>query len=193
MSDNFVNNANMVSIMTATGVKIKERAKVFYGTAVEWNALTVDQKTEYDYWASPETSEGNTVPEGGTAGQVLAKASNDDFDMIWQSLGSYSTSETKTGSTWIDGKPIYEKVLTGTLDTVVSAGSSIVIGTIANMESVIQMYGYCYGLFLPYANTVANGYGYFVNNSGDIKFNTNNTTLSERVYRAIIRYTKTTD
>lgn len=88
MSDNFANNDNMVSIMTATGLKIKERAKIFYGTETEWNALTVDQKKEYDYWASPETSEGNAVPEGGSTGQVLAKVSNDDFDMNWQSLGT---------------------------------------------------------------------------------------------------------
>lgn len=30
---------------------------------------------------------------------------------------SYSTQETKTGGTWIDGKPIYRKVVTGTMES----------------------------------------------------------------------------
>lgn len=44
-------------------------------------------------------------------------------------LSTYSTEETLTGKTWIDGKPIYRKVITGTLN---QSGSK----TIANLSGL---------------------------------------------------------
>ncbi len=81
---NFSNYQNLHDIVTAISNKLKKKPEIFYGTEDEWNALTTAEKKAYDYWSSPETSEGNAVPEGGTTGQVLAKASDDDFDMEWQ-------------------------------------------------------------------------------------------------------------
>lgn len=86
MSDNFMNNANATSIMTAVGNKIKTRDKTFYGTEAQWAALTTAQKKEYDFKATPDW--GTKNPSA--------------FD--------YSTSEKLIG-TWIDGKPLYQKTV----------------------------------------------------------------------------------
>ena len=51
--------------------------------------------------------DGVGVPIGGTTGQVLSKASNEDFDTRWV---------TPTGGTWIDGKPIYRRVISTTIN-----------------------------------------------------------------------------
>lgn len=54
MSNNFMDNANATSIMTAVGNKIKARDKTFYGTEEQWAALSTDQKKEYDFKATPD-------------------------------------------------------------------------------------------------------------------------------------------
>lgn len=63
--------------------------KVFQGTLDEWNALTPTEQALYDYLASPDEADG---------GRDI-----------------YSTTETKTNKVWIDGKPIYRKVIEQTL------------------------------------------------------------------------------
>lgn len=71
-----------------------------------------------------------SVPPGGNPGEVLVKASADNFDIRWQALSSggddsgsgdknldiYSTEETQVGI-WIDGKPIYRKYISMALPT----------------------------------------------------------------------------
>ena len=65
------------------------------GTGVATNVITEDSDTV-------------AFTGNGTAGNPLsAKGYN----------GSYSTTETLTGGTWIDGKPIYRKVIEGLLGT----------------------------------------------------------------------------
>lgn len=63
---------------------ISADTNIFPGTLDEWNALTPAEQANYDFVASPD---GESI------------------------TSSYSTTETKTGATWIDGKPIYRKVL----------------------------------------------------------------------------------
>lgn len=112
---NFSNYQNLHDIVTAISNKLKKKPEIFYGTEDEWNALTTAEKKAYDYWSSPETSEGNAVPEGGTTGQVLAKASNSDFDMEWQSLGTASlknaTDTVRPGSyDLVDSNAVYSAI-----------------------------------------------------------------------------------
>lgn len=57
---------------------------IFNGTLAEWEALTAEEQANYSHIATPEEAD---------------------------ITGSYSTTETKTGATWIDGKPIYRKVV----------------------------------------------------------------------------------
>lgn len=49
---------------------------------------------------------------------------------------NYSTEETPTGGTWIDGKPIYRKIFTGVVST-----STTTLGVINNLEQVISING----------------------------------------------------
>lgn len=57
--------------------------KIFYGTMDEWDALSADEKKQYDYMT--------------------------DNDAGSNYIDTYSTSEVKTNKVWIDGKPIYRK------------------------------------------------------------------------------------
>lgn len=53
--------------------------------------------------------------------------------------GVYSTSEVDTGKTWIDGKPIYRKVLEATLPS--TSGDFGITHNINNLGQVINQYG----------------------------------------------------
>ena len=52
---------------------------------------------------------------------------------------NYSTEEVLTGDTWIDGKPIYKKVITGTLP---SATTNTLLTTLEELESLVNISGY---------------------------------------------------
>ena len=69
MANNFVDYSNATSITTAISGKIKERAKIFYGTDAEWDLLTTAQKCQYDYKASEESDE-QAEPDPLTPSQI---------------------------------------------------------------------------------------------------------------------------
>lgn len=77
---------------------------------------------------------------------------------------TYSTTETLTGDKWIDGKPIYRKVINfGTLPN--NGGKKVEHG-ITNLDKFIKIWGFCYSPSdpyeaypLPYLNTDSLGYG----------------------------------
>jgi hypothetical protein len=52
----------------------------------------------------------------------------------------YSTNEIKTNKVWIDGKPIYRKVIETTSPS--STNSWTVIGSISNLDTIINLYGW---------------------------------------------------
>lgn len=60
------------------------------------------------------------------------------IDAVKNYVEKYSTTETKIG-TWIDGKPIYRKVLSGTIG---SSGYTSVTHNLS-IESVINIKGFC--------------------------------------------------
>ena len=116
------------------------------------------------------------------------------------SSNSYSTEEIKTGGTWIDGKPIYRKVLTATLqndEQVLSIEISPQLKSIVSIKGILskgnvdfvipycfidgsstfQIYTYCQesNLFIMPRSTSGN---YFT---------------AGCIVRAILEYTKTTD
>jgi hypothetical protein len=113
---------------------------------------------------------------------------------------SYSTSEVNTGKTWIDGRKIYRKVFTATLQTdeqVLNLAISNELQSFAKMEGTIskgntdfpipycfidgaknyQVYCYCQGSNL-----------FIIPRSSDGTYFT-----AGCVVRAIVEYTKTTD
>lgn len=112
----------------------------------------------------------------------------------WEEVADYSTSEVNTGKTWIDGKPIYRKVV----DAGSSSGSGFltVAHNIANIDTICEYDAYMYdssALYkLPWWNSFSEGnfYKVYVDKTNIQKHCNNNWGFSSRV---IIYYTKTTD
>lgn len=109
---------------------------------------------------------------------------------------SYSTTEQATGGKWIDGKPIYRKVIdcgtlpNGTTKTIANAFSNV--DTIIQIKGVAQSTGYT--LPIPYNDIVANNGGLrvFILDKKDIELGTG-TNFSAYTGILIVEYTKTTD
>ena len=109
----------------------------------------------------------------------------------------YSTDERETGMYWIDGKPIYRKVITYTATRVDKTEYSV--GTIANLDTAIR-----YDMIFKASNGVSfwsqrygDGNDYVVNwiNNGNLMMrqaSTNSIYLTAPIY-VIVEYTKTTD
>lgn len=109
-------------------------------------------------------------------------------------MSQYSTNEIKIG-TWIDGKPLYRKVLSGTLPT----GSGDNTFSISNSR-IVSVNGFVNSQYGIWFNT--NGYfteaGYII--SCYLNGARNTITLkcgsfynSDSQYFMIVEYTKTTD
>lgn len=91
---------------------VSKKPNTFTGTQAEWSSLTNDEKAMY-------TIVNITDDDGGT------------------NLDYYSTFETKTNKVWIDGKPIYRKVLVRTADA--SGTGDLTIGTISNFAQLVSI------------------------------------------------------
>lgn len=106
----------------------------------------------------------------------------------------YSTSETSTGKTWIDGKPIYRIVIeeTGlTVDTeYVKSFSNYGISNV-NSSTIVKLEGYEYSdtLFLPMSEYSGFTNYLYITSGTSIKFKPGFTTN----VRIIMEYTKTSD
>ena len=170
----FINNANIKDIVNARG------GETTHGK----------QKAVYIYIKATS----------GLAENQQENVLNDVKDYVDNS-NSYSMEEVKTGGTWIDGKPIYRKVLTATLQNdeqvltieISKQLKSItdirgILTTLQNVDfpipycfvdgsSVNQVYVYCQGLNLIIIPRSTSG-NYFKTGC---------------TIRAIIEYTKTTD
>lgn len=86
----------------------------FTGTHDEWNALTTAEKKRYGFVAFTDDDEA-------------------------EGIDAYSTTEVKTNKVWIDGKPIYRKVIDiGSLPN--TTGKSVNHG-ISSLGNVVRTYG----------------------------------------------------
>lgn len=116
----------------------------------------------------------------------------------------YSTSEKRIG-TWIDGKPLYRKVVQGTLPNCVTNGtyvySNINIGSNINMAFIKEGYVLSGTNILPlyfYSSSNMN-YGYRIycqevtSNNYSIQSANANTSNNGNTYYAVVEYTKTTN
>ena len=105
---------------------------------------------------------------------------------------SYSTSEQATGKTWIDGKPIYRKVVEKT--TVSSGSTNAVNHDISNFGELVLADGYLkagsnyYLLSRPAAGNL-NFYVELIVNSTQVQFKAGNDANFDKGV-AIIEYTK---
>ena len=94
----------------------------------------------------------NSYGSGG-GGETLPVGTELDFDGVsqdiptgWEEVNnpdSYSTSEVKTNKVWIDGKPIYRKVIVLESGTI-HAGYYEYNHNISNLDKTLNIYGMCY-------------------------------------------------
>lgn len=124
-------------------------------------------------------------------------------------LTTYSTTEQDTGRTWVDGKPIYRKVVTGAISgaTEINVAYAYTMATgITNAESVVSINGLLDVLnggtywtlpCITYNDPTSNRYAY-----AGVNFNVDTGSLGIRYnwpawngsrFIVIIEYTKTTD
>ena len=146
--------------------------KIYVGTKADWDLLTTAEKIEFD-------EAHFTGDEGAIPSDV------------------YSTTETKTNKVWIDGKPIYRKVINvGALPS--TAGDKTVLHNISNVDHFISCEAFHYSasglhLFTTYAPAGSN--------DSDITMAADKTTIYVTVgvdrsgysTYVILEYTKTTD
>ena len=104
---------------------------------------------------------------------------------------SYSTTEQKTGGYWIDGKPIYRKVITTNARTIYDNWNTVALDVSVHTDYVIKCY---------MVSTSKNGTGggvsadikALVYADGTVHINNQYSNVNNTVY-CILEYTKTTD
>ena len=131
----------------------------------------------------------NTMPSNAASLEV------DEIDL----RNIYSTAEQKVG-TWIDGKPIYRKVITHTISDT-TATSATIATNISNMETLINATGtgsYTAGgtnkITIPLAFYNSGGWNSFhiIQNGTNIAYQKDaNYPVTDLIF--ILEYTKTTD
>ena len=107
-AESFTFNLDDFSVDTSTStVSLAAERRVYNGTKAVWDTLSVAEKTQYG--ATAFTDDGDTGAD------------------------IYSTDETLTNKLWIDGKPIYRKVVTD-----ISPGSYVSISD--DIETVTNIF-----------------------------------------------------
>ena len=106
----------------------------------------------------------------------------------------YSETEVATGSTWIDGKPIYRKVVD--LGSLPNAAKKNVAHGIENISDVITLKGIAKSSIANFTiplvwDTLEENIGIYINGSNVVVCTNKNRSSYSGV--AIIEYTKTTD
>ena len=113
-AESFTFNSDDFDVDTTTStVSLAPERRVYNGTKAVWDTLSTAEKTQYGATAFTD--------DGDTGADV------------------YSTTETLTNKVWIDGKPIYRKVVDiGTLpDTTIKS----VAHGISSLGTVVKLYG----------------------------------------------------
>ena len=105
---------------------------------------------------------------------------------------SYSTEEIKTGGTWIDGKPIYRKVISN----VITGTTQDVAHGIENIDSYVNLTPYMISAdnsqIFPSFNTGSYFFTAFASSKELVTIQCISGYVSN-LYRIVIEYTKTTD
>ena len=92
---------------------------------------------------------------------------------------TYSTSEQIVG-TWIDGKPIYQKTISGTLASSVNVESTI--GTITNLSELVFAFGKVIRSSTRHDIISSPFIAVYNNGTNIVAYNTNNGLTSKTVY-----------
>ena len=143
-----------------------------------------------DQWKEVTVKAGDTLPIG-----TIVDYDGDTVPSGYEEVNSYSTTEVKTGDTWIDGKPIYRIVYSGNI----ANGSTL----FTNVDAIINISGYGFlgdtsrkvilnGIAADIPSTLFSCF-YGLNNTIEFyaKYGGNATTAYNS--NIILEYTKTTD
>lgn len=113
--------------------------------------------------------------------------------------GNYSTEETRIG-TWIDGKPLYRKVIQTTSPSVLNQWVRIYDATELNVEAVCNFYGFMWdetnqasALINFYSGTSTWANSCFWHSENAIKIIITNPVHRNNPTTIVLEYTKTTD
>jgi hypothetical protein len=120
---------------------------------------------------------------------------------------TYSTEETKTGATWIDGKPVYRKVIQSAMPVVDVDGTPVTLSIphgVSDMGHVINITGTAvgqdsgkeyYSIGINVAWPVGSTQHYiYVQRAGDhLNIVSTRTVMNDWNIFIILEYTKTTD
>lgn len=141
----------------------------------------------------------DTSEEGFDNSNVVNEYSESDTDVYScdyvNEMDKYSTIETKTNKVWTDGKPIYRKVLSGTLPT--GAGSNSFASAFTTGDMIINVSGMVKSSYNSWWGIST----YFSENAYNISYRTNATRSSLTLecganystssqYIIIVEYTK---
>lgn len=125
----------------------------------------------------------------GDTGHTLGEIQFDVSDL-------YSTTETKTKKIWIDGKPIYRRVVTGTVNT---PGQGQTVTTISNIRQILTIRGVMYSNYGQWWN-IPNYHGeagyvssIYCDANGKINLGVGNFYGAGKPFIIILEYTKSTD
>ena len=132
--------------------------------------------------------------QNNTAPYMNADNLNNNFNYL-DGKNDYSTNEIVVGK-WIDGKPIYRKVLNLTSPSVLNTNVNIANLTSLNIENLIKLEGFLIGGDGRYLNINTPEPDYtitttFINDTIEMKIEAVNWQQKNCVI--IIEYTKTTD
>ena len=212
-----INELNEVVFNTPIAV-IGTKIQIFILKAI------VSDSVDLNTLKGEKGEKGEGIPTGGTTGQVLSKKSNTNYDYEWtnneatvevidnltstdttkplsanqgrllnQKL-NYYIEETVIG-TWIDGKPLYRKVLEGTLPNTGTVVFSIQDAKIINYDGFIQSkWDYWYKINDQY--TTEQGYEIYSalnSNRNELSIFCGSFYTTSSQYEITIEYTKTTD
>ena len=149
-AESFTFNSDDFDVDTTTStVSLAAERRVYNGTKAVWDTLSTAEKTQYGATAFTD--------DGDTGADV------------------YSTNETLTNKVWIDGKPIYRKVVYfGDLPN--NTSKSIAHG-ISNLGYIIHWYGFCKGKTNELQRPIPFP-GISSTNDQAVRLYSNNTTLS---------------
>lgn len=143
-------------------------------------------------WIGTKEAHDLAVQQGTMPNNCMVCKTNDAAgEEAWE----YSTSETNTGKTWIDGKPIYRKVID--CGTIPSSAEAIINTGITNADMLVHLWGVAKSsncLPLPYVNTDGNSIQLWLGSSMDVlHIRTTSSSWSSYTGYVVVEYTKTTD
>ena len=187
-----MNSTSSMSVPTTQAVKkyVAEHG----ADATNEISISPNQPTEYNYklWFPGGTikTKASEVINSMNGNQTDLAPSVDAVKNYVNEI--YSTDEIKTNKIWIDGKPIYRKVLGGTTN----ASTDSALGSIPNLDTLIDIRGVTGDTYkggITWINLSANPQQYRQVYVTGTNVRMVQQASEETPYRIILEYTKTTD